>query len=550
MAERAHITRVLIDHFFRRFFDSDTVQIEGETLTTVIRAIAIVAMPGLIESFFMQNQYPRRSPWGTIEDQYSFVLFSFLVMGIVTIFEWEMLFPDRWDFLVLSPLPVKPLQMLGAKAAALIAFLTLFLVSSNVFGTLILPLVTKRYFFRQLYAHAIAVSLAGLFAALFFLALGGLLLCVLGSWRFRLISPFMQMLSVAVLLLLFVHYARYGDAMQELLENSYGMARWAPSFWFLGVYEQLLHGDAAPAFAPVMAMYAFRGTLIASAIVVLTYPIAWVRMRRMAIEGSSQQRRQQPQWLAWVLDRIAQSPGERAVFLFIGQTIMRNNRYQVYLAMYAGTGLALAIACAVTVRTSGYASVFGFSSQGLHAMMPLLLFWLIAGLRATFAFPMDLAAGWIFRITGANIRESANAARRWTQVCGGSAVIIILAILAAARWNLRDLLVQLVCGLCLCSLLVDTFFGLYKGVPLNQSRLPGKTSLPLMLTLYVGIFPLFVLGFVTAEMYWEREPAKLLIPIACVAALHLGMKKLRSGPDEVAEEMEGYEGEFQLLGLS
>jgi hypothetical protein len=550
MAKPAGITRVLIDHFFRRFFDSDIVQVEGETLTTVVRAIAIVAVPGLMASFFMQNQYPRRSVWGTIEDQYSFVLFSFLVMGIVTIFEWEMLFPDRWDFLVLSPLPVKPLQMLGAKATALIAFLALFLVSSNFFGTLILPLVTKRYFFRQVYAHGVAVSLAGLFAALLFLALGGLLLCVLGARRFRLISPLMQMVSVTALLLLFVHYARYGDAMQDLLENPHGMARWTPPFWFLGVYEQLLHGDGAPAFAPVMAKYAFRGTLIAAAIVVLTYPIAWARMRRMAIEGSSQKRRPQSRWLAWLLDRITHSPGVRAVFVFIGQTITRNNRYQIYLAMYAGTGLALAISCAVSIRTSGYASAFGLSNKGLHAMMPLLLFWLIAGLRATFAFPLDLAAGWIFRITGASISAAATAARRWMQVCGAGVAISILAVLAAAGWGLRDLLVQLICGLCLCSFLVDAFFGMYKSVPLNQPRLPGKTSLPLMLTLYLGIFPLFILEVIAAEMRWERHPAKLLIPIAGAAVLHLMMKRLRSGPDEVAEEMEGYEGEFQLLGLS
>ena len=37
--------------------------------------------------------------------------------------------------------------------------------------------------------------------------------------------------------------------------------------------------------------------------------------------------------------------------------------------------------------------------------MPLLLFWVIAGLRAAFAFPMDLAAGWVFRVTGVSVRS-------------------------------------------------------------------------------------------------------------------------------------------------
>src|ERR1700684_3222494 len=184
MAERQSVTRMLTQHFFRRFFDSDTVQVEGETLTTVVRAISMVAAPGLITAFFLQNSYPRRSQWGAIEDHYFFVLLSFVVLGAVAIFEWEMLFPDRSDFLILTPLPLKPLQMLTAKTAALIAFLALFLSSCNVFGMLILPAVTRHMvvvhgqvtfvgaFWRQLYAHGCAVGLAGLFAALFFLALG------------------------------------------------------------------------------------------------------------------------------------------------------------------------------------------------------------------------------------------------------------------------------------------------------------------------------------------------------------------------------------------
>jgi hypothetical protein len=76
-------------------------------------------------------------------------------MGAIAVFEWEMLFPDRSDFLILTPLPLQSLQMLAAKVEALIAFLTLLLVSYNAFGTLILPAVSKGAFFRQLYAHAL-----------------------------------------------------------------------------------------------------------------------------------------------------------------------------------------------------------------------------------------------------------------------------------------------------------------------------------------------------------------------------------------------------------
>jgi hypothetical protein len=552
MPEQTHITPILIRHFFRRFFDNDTIQADGETLTTVIRAISIVSVPGLMTAFFLQTQYtriPGRPLWGAIEDQYFFVLFSFIVMGAVAIFEWEMLFPDRLDFLILSPLSVRPVQMLTAKAAALFAFLALFLFSSNVCGAILLPAVSKTQFWRQLYAHAVAVSLAGLFAVLLILALGSILLCLLDAARFRLASPLLQMISVIALLLLLLQYIEYGDTIQQLLSSHLGMARWMPPIWFLGVYEHLLRGDAAPPFAPEMARYALRATAITALVVLLTYPLAWKRMRTMAIEGISSKRNQPARWSTALLHRLVRSPSERAVFHFIGQTIVRNNRYQVYLAMYAGTGLAIAIDCAVTLHPAARTFQPSLSDKGLHATLPLLLFWLIAGLRTAFAFPINLAARWSFRTTGVSISDCAAAARRWVLLCALAPTSAILAILRLAHWDLRHLLVQFVFGLCLSLLLTDGFF-FQPRVPFNQPRMPGKTSLPLMLTLFLGVLPPFIFEIIHMEMKLEKNLPQLLLLILGTAALHAGISILRRGPDEVEEEMEGYDGEFQLLGLS
>ena len=261
MAETASMTRILVGHFLRRFFDNDTVQVDGDTQTTVIRAVSAVAAPGLLIAFFLQIQYPQRSAWGRVADHYWFVLFTFVVMGAAAVFEWEMLFPDRLDFLILSPLPVRPLQMLGAKAAALAAFLGLFLFGSYGFGGVMLPAVSKENFYRQLYAHGAAVLLAGLFASLMVLALGGVLVCVLNSARFRVVSPIVQMLMVMLLVLLILQYAKLSESMQAWLTEPMGWMRWLPPLWFLGLYEHLLRGDAAPAFARPLSVYALRGTL-------------------------------------------------------------------------------------------------------------------------------------------------------------------------------------------------------------------------------------------------------------------------------------------------
>lgn len=554
MAEnrRQNRTAILVGHFFRRFFDNDTVQVDGDTLTTVVRAVSIVAVPGLMVAFFLQNQYPRRSLWGSIEDQYFFVLFSFVVMGMVAIFEWAMLFPDRLDFVILSPLPLKPRQMLTAKVTALVTFMMLFLVGCNFFGALVLPAISKGDFFRQIYAHTVAVLLAGIFAALLVLAIGGVLLCVLGGARFRVASPVVQMFSVMALVLLMLHYALYGDAIQTLLSGRLGIARWMPPFWFLGVYEQLLHGDAAPAFAREMSRYAFRGTGAAAAAVLLTYPLAWARMRRLAVEGVSRRRRPPLRSLTAAIHALVRRPGERAVFHFIGQTMARNNRYQVYLAMYCGSGLAVALACAVTFRVHGGNVQALLSDKGLHALIPLLLFWVVVGLRTAFAFPLNLPAGWIFRMTGVNLAECAAAAHRWALLCALGTMYCIVGVLCAAEWDLRRILVQIVVGLCLCFLLTDGFFCFQQSVPFNKPRMPGRTSFPLMLTLYFGIFPAFIFAVIYLERWLEKDLWRLLPLILAAAAIHLALGTLRQREAvEMDEELEGYfEGEFQLLGLS
>jgi hypothetical protein len=551
-----------VDHFFRRFFDNDTVQPDGDTQTTVARAMSFVAVPGLMVAFWLINAYPYLPPrplWATIADHYFFVMFSFVAMGGAAIFEWEMLFPDRLDFLVLSPLPIKPMQMLGAKAAALVGFLGLFLVGSNIFGTLLLPLVSKGttllprvtlgQILRQVVAHGVAVGMAGVFAALFFLALGGVLLCVLGAARFRVVSPIVQMVSVTGLVLLLLFFPWFGMSMHGWLTEPLGGVRWIPPLWFLGVYEQLLRGDAAPAFAPEMARYAVRGISAAAVVVLLTYPLAWARMRKLAVEGGPRSRREPSRRLASLVHRVVRRPGERAVFHFIGQTIRRNNRYQVYLAVYCGTGLAIALAIAVTLRVSGGRVRAELSNDGLHAVIPLLLFWVVAGLRTAFAFPISLQAGWIFRITGVSLAECAAAARRWALLHALAVGGGIMAALIWTGWDAGRLLVQAVWGLGLCVLLTDGFFFSQKSVPFNQPRMPGRVSFPLMLTLYLGVFPLFLYEAIEAEMRIEKHLTRLLAVALAAVAIHAAAVVGRRGTEEVEEEMQGYEGEFQLLGL-
>lgn len=70
-----------------------------------------------------------------------------------------------------------------------------------------------------------------------------------------------------------------------------------------------------------------------------------------------------------------------------------------------------------------------------------------------------------------------------------------------------------------------------------------------MLTLYIGVFPFFVFVVTQMELHLEKKLSGLSA-LAIAAVLVRAMTVLRDRPHEIAEEMESYEGEFQLLGLS
>jgi len=93
----------LTRHFFARFFDNDAVSRQGEMQTNVVQLLGLLAVPGFFLCFYMMKHYPPTAlhpfdSWQATSDRYLFVSYSMMVMGFVTVFEWDSLFPDRRVF--------------------------------------------------------------------------------------------------------------------------------------------------------------------------------------------------------------------------------------------------------------------------------------------------------------------------------------------------------------------------------------------------------------------------------------------------------------------
>src|ERR1700688_1845739 len=174
--------KTLVDHFFGRFFDRDSISPDADEHANVVQIIAMLALPGAIISLFMLVDHPlARSEvyrlWSRAGDRYIFVCYAMVVMGFVMTFKWDSLFPDRRDYLILTPLPVSLREFFVAKVVALCGFLLLFVVAINFFSCLIVPYVYVirdnkwSFFLPALLAHAAAALSASIFTALSFAAL-------------------------------------------------------------------------------------------------------------------------------------------------------------------------------------------------------------------------------------------------------------------------------------------------------------------------------------------------------------------------------------------
>ena len=505
--------QTLYHHFFRRFFDNDTLSVEGETQSTVIRVLAFVAVPALMFAFWLLPSYPGK-PLRLVEaDRYFFVVYSFVIMGTITTFEWDMLFPDRADFLILLPMPLHARELFVAKAKALLAVLGLFFFAANVFGLVLFPAVSTSShgnYFATVWPHFVAVTFAGAFAAFTVLAIQGLSLCLLPSSWYRFFATIVQLCSITLLVLLFLLYPLFSSRMTLLLRNPPPMANFLPPLWFLALYEHILGN--VPAVSENLMRLGLWSAPISTLIAVLAYPFAWARQKKRALEGASQTNRPARNILTPLLHRtLLRRPQERAIFHFISQTLFRSTHYQIYLTLYAGVGLALGICTILNLHaTSNGSLVLALSSPGLHTFLPLLLFWMIVGLRAAFSFPVDLRARWVFPInllhTGLYPGKAAHAARHWTLLASIALTAILLAMLLALHWSYWSLFIQTFAGVAFCLLFNNVMFLGRTQIPFTRAGASGRSGLTILLVLYGALFPSLLFLTLILEMNAEANP--------------------------------------------
>jgi hypothetical protein len=216
--------------------------------------------------------------------------------------------------------------------------------------------------------YLLAAICAPAFAFTAVAALQGILINITTPRVFRRMSPWIQAIGMSLMVL-------------SLLTASIYVAlptwwRFIPPVWFAGLH------DFVPSFA-------LKALAIAFAVFCLTWLAGFHRHYRRTLEAEDSAARRCTNRL---FDRFITATQERTIFRFTGKTLARSVKHRLFLATYWSVGISLGLVTTFRV----HAGRLTLSADGLRSFPFLIGFFVVSGFRASFGFPAELSANWLF----------------------------------------------------------------------------------------------------------------------------------------------------------
>ena len=540
---------LLVRHFLERFFNHETASPDGDAKARLVLIAFAAGLPGFVVALYLwpiyhpviafrQDHPIVQAPvpyWLQVNHHLFFVLYSFVALGIVTVFEWDMFFPDLLDLFVLTTLPIRSSRLFLARVAAIAILIGGFLIDANILAVPVLPAaIDPPNLTRLLLGHVTAVIGSGLFAAGFILALQGVLLSVLGERMFRKLSLVMQGLLITCLLMLLFLFPVLSGAVPVFLQSGSVYAAWFPPFWFLGMYQRILEGPSALPIYSRLAQTGCVALLATIGLAAVAYPSAYLRRVRQLVLGSGT--RDTRTWAARPMHKLLHATlvrprVRRAVFHFISQTLLRVQRYRIYLVLYGGVGLSVVVATILRL-TVVYGQVrMEVSADGIRAATAIVAFWTIAGLRMAFVSPGNQQGSWIFRIVHGRppyflaAMEQLLGAKVWVLLWGAivtfGALIAFRAVAPPELLTWPATLSQLLIAAAMCLLLTDVFFLNVKIVAFTGEPAREQSNLAITVLKYAAFVPAVAWIPLVIEPWIEAGISHLVIAVAATGAAHL-----------------------------
>ncbi len=260
----------------------------------------------------------------------------------------------------------------------------------------------------------------------------------------------------------------------EVITRPQGWNLWPPTYWFLGLFQQL---NGSPALS-LFAWRAWIGLAVVSIGTAVAYGLSYFRTLRKIVE--------EPDIVpghggAGWLPRFGNAL-ETAVVQFSIRTLVRSRRHRMILAFYLGLGFALTILFLKAPRGPELTEAASAADDWHHAGVPLLASSMVmmaacvVGMRVVFAMPLELPANWIFRAAPVRGGKAlVKARRRASYVLSVAPIWALFTAVVFYLWPWREAAGHTVVlglfGLALAEFLLQ---GIQK-IPFTCSYLPGKS---------------------------------------------------------------------------
>jgi CubicO group peptidase (beta-lactamase class C family) len=329
-------------------------------------------------------------------------------------------------------------------------------------------------FLRLFTVWWVTMLAAGAFIYCCVLGAQGLAAQLLPRRHFLRVSSWMQLAAFGIFLAAYFLEPKLVTPVDLINHESSAYIEWSPSYWFLGLFQQL---NGSPAL-PELARRAWIAIAVAFGATASAYTLAYLRtLRKIVEEPDITPAAAFRSWLPRFGNRFATAIGQFSV-----RTLLRSRQHRLLLAFYLGIGFAAAILFKKSDEAPGATDAVPQLSA-LCSTMVMMILWVV-GIRVVFSLPIDMRANWIFRTTPTPPQPQGMIARRRAlymlsvlPVCLGSAALLF----SIWPWQAaaKHLVVLVLMGIILAELCLR---GTQK-LPFTCSYLPGKQNLNVMLQL-------------------------------------------------------------------
>ena len=405
------LVRLFVERIFRGGGDTDA---EGVDLGVGL-LLTLLAIPGGFVSLLLFDKYGSLLQWLrgiknvdvlqiAFPDEYFFIVLSMAVTGIVAMWRWDAIFPDRRDYTNLVHLPISTRTILLANLVAVVFLVGLLAIDVNAASCVLFPMVVTAaqtqflFFVKFALVHALGVIGASVFTFFAVFALLGFLMAVLPPRPLKRVSACARATVAVYLVALLCTSFAVPNSLRQLKGAAPGWTFLMPSCWFVSLC-QWMRGRANPAMLE-LATLSLPAIVVVGGIALCAYAIGYRRhFVRIAEIAETAVISHRP--LAWrrPWERLLlRTPFQKGCFRFVVKTLLRSEAHRLVLTGVAGLGLVLASQALMAAFEEGKSAREAALTADALSIPFILAFLMILGLRVVFEMPAELRANWIFQL--------------------------------------------------------------------------------------------------------------------------------------------------------